>query len=87
MKTQFNTFRRSVLQKIGVILLIIVVGYGCNDEIATDSYVTFTGDMVYSYLQKRPETYSEFIKVVNKAGLKGMLSAYGTYSCLAPRTN
>jgi uncharacterized surface protein with fasciclin (FAS1) repeats len=64
--------------------LIIIIGYGCNGDIPDDSYVTFTGDMVYSYLKKKPETYSEFVKVINKSGLKGMLSAYGTYSCLAP---
>jgi len=84
MKTLFNTLRFSILKKIGVLFLLITLGYGCDGEIPNESYVTFTGEMVYSYLQKKPETYSEFIKVIDKAGLKGMLSAYGTYSCLAP---
>jgi len=84
MKTQFYTLRVSILKKIGLSLLVILIGYGCNGEISDDSYETFTGDMIYSFLTKSPETYSEFIKVINKAGLKGMLSAYGTYSCFAP---
>jgi len=84
MKALFYTLRFSVLRNLGVLFLIIIIGFGCNGEIPDDSYVTFTGDMIYSYLQKKPETYSEFIKVVKKAGLKGMLSAYGNYSCLAP---
>lgn len=84
MKTLFCTLRFSILRKIGVLFLIIIIGCGCNSDIPSDSYVTFTGDMIYSYLQKKPETYSEFLKVINKSGLKGMLSAYGTYSCLIP---
>jgi len=84
MKHLFYTLRFSVLRKVGVLILIIAVVYGCNGDINSDSYVTFTGEMVYSYMQKKPETYSEFLKVINSSGLKGMLSAYGTYSCLAP---
>lgn len=84
MKTLFCNKHTSTLKKNVVLFLIVVLGYSCNGDITTDSYVTFTGDMVYSYLEKNPETYSEFIKVIDKAGLKGMLNAYGTYSCLAP---
>jgi uncharacterized surface protein with fasciclin (FAS1) repeats len=40
--------------------------------------------MVYSYLEKKPELYSDFVALIDKAGLKGMLSAYGAYTCLAP---
>jgi uncharacterized surface protein with fasciclin (FAS1) repeats len=40
--------------------------------------------LVYTYMENRPEKFSEFIKVVDKAGLKGMLSAYGQYTCLSP---
>ena len=64
-------------------MLLGVLVAGCVEDIG-DSYTTFKGDMIYSYLEKKPETYSEFVALIDKAGLKGMLSAYGTYTCLAP---
>jgi uncharacterized surface protein with fasciclin (FAS1) repeats len=60
---------------------IIILTNGCVPK--EETFLTFTGDMVYSFLQK-DTTYSEYIKIVDKAGLKGMLSAYGEYTCLAP---
>ena len=83
MKTLFYTLRVSFLKKIGILSLVVIIGFSCVDNVG-DSWTTFTGDMIYSYMEKKPDTYSEFLKVVNKAGLKGMLSAYGNYSCFAP---
>jgi len=83
MKTRINKFANSTLKKFGVMMLLGVLVAGCVEDIG-DSYTTFKGDMIYSYLEKKPETYSEFVALIDKAGLKGMLSAYGTYTCLAP---
>lgn len=83
MKTQIHKYILSLLKKSGFILFLSVTLAGCVEDIG-DSYTTFKGDMIYSFLQKRPELYSEYIAIVDRAGLKGMLSAYGTYTCLAP---
>ena len=83
MKTRIYKFTTSTLKKIGVILLLGIMVSGCVEDIG-DSYTTFKGDMIYSYLEKKPELYSEYIAILQKAGLNGMLSAYGTYTCLAP---
>ena len=83
MKTQIYKFTNSTLKKFGVILLLGVLFTGCVEDIG-DSYKTLEGDMIYSFLEKKPELYSEFVAIVNKAGLNGMLSAYGTYTVLAP---
>ena len=39
--------------------------------------------MVYSFIEK-DTACSEYVKIINKIGLKGMLSAYGAYTCIAP---
>lgn len=83
MKTRIYRFTNSTLKKFGVILLLGILTAGCVEDIG-DSYTTFEGDMIYSFLEKKPELYSEYIAIVDKAGLTGMLSAYGTYTCLAP---
>lgn len=44
---------------------------------------TFTGDLVYSFL-KKDTIFSEYVEIVDRAGLAGMLSAYGSYTCMAP---
>lgn len=56
MKTRINKFANSTLKKFGVMMLLGVLVAGCVEDIG-DSYTTFKGDMIYSYLEK-PETYN-----------------------------
>lgn len=81
MKTRFFHFCVSIMKKIGILLAFISLGYACvpKDEV----FKTFEGDMIYSFLAK-DTAFAEYVKIVDKAGLKGMLSAYGEYTCLAP---
>ena len=72
------------MKKITILLFISFIGFGCVEDNPT--LVTFTGDMIYSYL-KKDTAYSEYVKVIDKAGLKGMLNAYGGYTCLAPNND
>lgn len=83
MKTMLKSSLLSKLKSAGIITLLLLLFNGCTEDIG-DNYVTFTGDMIYTYLEKNPELYSEYLKIIDKAGLKGMLSAYGSYTCLAP---
>ncbi len=56
----------------------------CSDEPDAENYYTFTGEMVSDYLDHRPELFSDFIEVLQKSGMYGMMATYGTYTCLAP---
>lgn len=64
--------------------LLIILNYSCVED--HPALNTFTGDMIYSYLEK-DSTYTEYVKIVKKAGLKGMLNAYGAYTCFAPNNS
>jgi len=68
----------------GIFILISLVFVACDSKIDQLYINTFTGELVYSYLKKDTANFSEFVKYVDKAGLKGMLSAYGEYTCLIP---
>lgn len=58
---------------------------GCiDDDVAQESYYTFTGEMVTDYLENREETFSDFIEVLQRAELWDLLSTYGTFTCFAP---
>ena len=52
----------------------------------SDSYYTFTGEMMSDYLRNRPE-YSQFTEIVNRAGIMDLLSTYGHYTCFAPKND
>ncbi len=55
----------------------------CDDNLNTDNYYTFTGEMMSDYISSRPQ-YSDFATVVERAGLMKMLSTYGHYTCFLP---
>lgn len=54
------------------------------DEVAQESYYTFTGEMVTDWLTNRNEDFSEFSEVLQRAELWDLLSTYGTFTCFAP---
>ncbi len=62
----------------------------CSDDIPSESYYTFTGEMLSDYLKARSQ-YSEFVKIINRAqysergvNLMDLISTYGQYTCFAP---
>ena len=59
----------------------------CSDDPLPQNYYTFTGEMVSDYLQNRSEEYSDFIAILQRSGLYGMMATYGSYTCLAPNNS
>ncbi|MBP5769958.1 MAG: fasciclin domain-containing protein [Bacteroidaceae bacterium] len=55
----------------------------CSDDIPAESLYTYKTDMMSDYLRKN-ERFSEFAKIVEKAGKMDLLGTYGTYTCFAP---
>ena len=55
----------------------------CDDNLNTDNYYTFTGEMMSDYITSRDQ-YSSFATVVERAGLMDLLSTYGHYTCFLP---
>ena len=56
----------------------------CSDEPDSEYFYTFTGEMMSDWLKNRPEEYSEFTEIVERAGLMDLLATYGHYTCFAP---
>ncbi len=57
----------------------------CNDDMAAESYYTFTGEMMSDYLNSR-ENFSQFRRIVERAGKMEFLSSRGTRTFF-PATN
>lgn len=75
---------RHFLLGCNIVAILTLVMVSCSDDPTEDNYYTFTGEMVSDYLTNRPETFSEFTKILQRSGLFGMMATYGTYTCLAP---
>ena len=84
MKQNIIHTAKTVFKIAALFALVAFFAFGCKPEIDERFITSFTGDMIYSYLKKDSDNFSEYIKLVDMAGLKGMLSAYGEYTCLAP---
>ncbi|MBO4802307.1 MAG: fasciclin domain-containing protein [Bacteroidaceae bacterium] len=67
------------------IALVMTLGLvSCyDDDLPPESLYTYQNDMMSDYLKKN-NRFSEFAKIVEKAGRMDLLSTYGTYTCFAP---
>lgn len=87
MKTTIKAIKRLMSKGKGAVAaigLLSVVAVSCNDDLNPENYYTFTGEMVSDYLDNRPETFSDFVTILQRSGMYGMMATYGTYTCLAP---
>lgn len=63
-------------------LLILIGIWGCRKEKLV--YITTTDVNITSYLDKYPDTFSEFRKILDITGNATFLNAYGAYTLFAP---
>ena len=66
---------------LGIVCLMGFVA--CEDDLNTENYYTFTGEMMSDYITTRPQ-FSSFSTIVQRAELMDLLSTYGHYTCFAP---
>ena len=55
----------------------------CSDGLKDENLYTYKTDMMSDYLLKNAN-FSEFARIVQKAGKMDLLGTYGTYTCFAP---
>lgn len=67
-----------------VFAAMVLLLSACNSDDVGENYYTFTGETVGQYIQNRPDTYSEFTKVLEESKVMGLLNAYGEYTCFLP---
>ncbi len=79
-----NKYKFKYVVRLFLITFVVLSAFSCKPEVDERYVTTFTGEMIYSHLKKDSVNFSEYLRFVDKAGLKGMLSAYGEYTCLAP---
>ena len=66
-----------------IIIILMVAGLSQCKKIKIATLTTDDANLV-GYLEKYPETYSEFIKVLDRSGTYAYMNAYGAYTMFAP---
>lgn len=67
---------------IAVSILFLASFSSCHKP---DIDILTTSDLnIYPYLQSNPSQYSEWVKIIDKSGYAGFLTAYGSYTMFAP---
>lgn len=78
-----NKFDATVRTVAGLLYFVVAFFFittnltSCSDDLAADSYYTFTGEMMSDYLKNR-EDFSLFAQIVDRAGQMDFLSTRGS---------
>ncbi|SHF85253.1 Uncaracterized surface protein containing fasciclin (FAS1) repeats [Bacteroides luti] len=66
-------------------VLALITGLSsCETELEKGVYKTADLQMIDEYMENKDANLSEFLQIIDKADYRGMLHAYGTYTCFAP---
>ena len=78
-----RSFRKSWLAACLAAALCLALPSCYDDGVEGDSYYVFVGQTIGDYLDADGR-YSEFSAILERAGMKGLMYAYGDYTCFAP---
>lgn len=83
MKIRINRHHFAVIALFTAITSFMI---SCDDDPGVKYYYTAKGDMANTYLMSRPETFSEFVNIINKSRIVNLdlLGTYGSYTVFAP---
>jgi uncharacterized surface protein with fasciclin (FAS1) repeats len=71
---------------LAIIAILLLAGFSQCKKIQIASLTTEDANLV-GYMEKHPDTYSEFVKVLEKSGTSAYLNAYGAYTMFAPNND
>src|SRR5215213_5701894 len=69
---------------IVILACVFTLGYTFSCKKLDTVTQTTTDVNIYDYLVQKPEQFSEFAKIIEKAGFSDFLNAYGAYTLFAP---
>ena len=67
-----------------VVLACATVWVSCRDDMHGKIFLITDDVMIDDYITQKDPTMSAFLEIVDKADLRGMIHAYGTYTCFIP---
>jgi uncharacterized surface protein with fasciclin (FAS1) repeats len=83
MKTNSINLGRKI-KSILLFCISLTLFSSCQDYMQGKTFVVSDERMIDEYIEQKDSSMSEFLKVADKAGFRGMLHAYGTNTCFIP---
>lgn len=72
---------------LAIFTLVACLFSSCKDELENTVYRTSDIKMIDEYMETPENNLSQFLAIVDKSDYRGMLHAYGTYTCFIPTNN
>ena len=66
-----------------MLMILIMIFNGCQTDLENGVYPNDSDPMIDEFLSENTST-SDFLQLIDRADLRGMSHAYGTYTCFAP---
>lgn len=68
-----------------ITLVTIMVNLSsCSDDLDGKTFLTSDDIMIDEYITQKDPSMSTFLEIVDQTGFRGMIHAYGTYTCFIP---
>ncbi|MBS2099625.1 fasciclin domain-containing protein [Carboxylicivirga linearis] len=82
-KNKMKLLKSSNTIYLGILFLFTVMLSSCYDDNVGNIY-TNEGLTIGQYITQNPEQFSEFSRLLDTTKVKGLLNAYGVYTCFLP---
>jgi uncharacterized surface protein with fasciclin (FAS1) repeats len=83
-----NSMKRIIVFRLLAIALPLAVASAiwtsCRDDLEGQTFLTSEDVMVDDYIMQNDLSMSKFLDIVDRAEFRGMLHAYGVYTCFVP---
>ncbi|MCD8165403.1 MAG: fasciclin domain-containing protein, partial [Bacteroides sp.] len=88
MKKSQLIIKKYIYRLMSLLAGITLLGvFSCKDELEGSVYRTSEIPMIDEYMEVEANGLTDFLSLVDKADYRGMLHAYGTYTCFVPTNN
>lgn len=78
-----NKTKSIVLAVFGMAIMFAGIN-SCSDDMSGKTFLTSDDIMIDEYIIQKDPSMSTFLDIVDKTGFRGMIHAYGTYTCFIP---
>lgn len=81
----FKSANGVILLISAMAVIILMFSYSsCSDDLGGKTFLTSEDIMIDEYIEQRDKSMSTFLEIVDQTGFRGMIHAYGTYTCFIP---
>ena len=78
-----NKTKSIILAVLGMAIMFASIN-SCSDDMSGKTFLTSDDIMIDEYIIQKDQSMSTFLDIIDQTGFRGMIHAYGTYTCFIP---